>query len=235
LLYAYFAKDFFENFNVIYIFLILTIIFKNRDMTNKIMLIFAAMLLLAAPVSAQDLLDKLADYSCNCLSQKNLDNASTEEIQMQMGFCIMEAVGKYPDEFQKAYGSLDPSDQAAMTKLGEDIGMKMAFKCPNTLMKLAVMETQTTTTSTVTTVSTLKGTLKAVEGDDFSQLVIRDEAGRTHKLLWLEYFNGSERLISSPEKAIGRQVTVQYETIECYSPKVNDYINCKAVKEVTYQ
>jgi len=202
-------------------------------MKFKLLLAIAALAFALTPVTAQDLLDKLADTSCDCISKKDTDSMSSEDLQMQMGFCIMEAVGKYPEEFQKAYGNLDPSNQAAMTKLGEDIGMRMAAKCPSVLMKIATVETQTTVKTT--TQSSITGTLKAVEGDEISLLIVEEASGRRHKLLWLGYFKGADRLTETPEKAVGRKVTVTYQEIECYSAKAKDYINCKEVKGVEYQ
>jgi hypothetical protein len=202
-------------------------------MNIRYFIVLAALALFNTTLSAQDLLDKLAEASCDCISKKDTDSMSSDDLQMQMGFCIMEAVSKYPAEFEKEYGDLNPGDQQAMTKLGEDIGMRMAAKCPAILMKIATVETQANVQTS--TQSTISGTLKAVEGDDFSQLIIEDPTGRRHKILWMGYFKGSERLIESPEKALGRKVTVTYEEVECYSPKVKDYINCKEAREVKYQ
>jgi S1-C subfamily serine protease len=44
---------------------------------------------------------------------------------------VGSAVGDNQAAFEKEYGQLDPSNQSAMTRLGEQIGMKMAFKCPD--------------------------------------------------------------------------------------------------------
>ena len=95
-------------------------------------------MVLAQPLIAQEaLLDKLADAACACITKKDTDSMSNEDLQMQLGFCIMEAVGANQAAFEKEYGALDPSDQSAMSKLGEQIGMKMAFKCPNVIMRMA--------------------------------------------------------------------------------------------------
>jgi hypothetical protein len=206
-------------------------------MTYKFILALFALFITTTSMTAQEeLLDKLAQSACDCISAKDTDNLSQDEIQMQMGFCIMEAVGKYPEEFSKAYGDLDFTDQAAMTKLGEDIGYKMAFKCPTVLMNMALMETQTTTTTTTTeSQNSISGTLQSIEGDDFSLLVVKDASGRAHKLLWLSYFEGSEALSTNPGNFLGKQVSVDYTTYECYSPKIKDYINCKEITRLSFK
>lgn len=201
----------------------------------KMKAIFSIILLAtfaSLPLAAQDLMDKLADASCECISRQDVDNMSQEQLQIQLGFCIMEAVGKYPEEFQKAYGDLNPSDQAAMNKLGEQIGMKMAFKCPTVLMKVADVQTQVQ--SAPAALQVLTGTIKGIEGDEFATVTLADEQGRMHKLLWLRYFKGSERFISEPAKVIGAKVQVKVESVEYYSPKAKDYYGRKEIREVEF-
>ncbi len=183
-------------------------------------------------LSAQDLMDKLADASCECISRQDVDNMTQEQLQMQLGFCIMEAVGKYPEEFQKEYGNLNPSDQAAMNKLGEQIGMKMAFKCPTVLMKVADVQTQVQTAPAALQV--LTGTVKSIEGEEFATVTLTDEQGRSHKLLWLRYFKGSERFINEPSKVVGSKVQVKVESVEYYSPKAKEYFGRKEIREVEF-
>ena len=205
-------------------------------MTYKFILALFALLITTTAITAQeDLIDKLAQASCDCISAKDTDNMSPDDLQMQMGFCIMEAVGKYPDEFNKAYGELDFTDQAAMTKLGEDIGYRMAFKCPTVLMKMAAVDTETTVTTTTGNGSSISGTLQSIEGDDFNLLIVKEASGRTHKLLWLSYFEGSEALSNNPGNFLGKEVSVSYTTYECYSPKIKDYINCKEITSLSFK
>lgn len=188
--------------------------------------------LASLPLAAQDLMDKLADASCECISKQDTDNMAQEQLQMQLGFCIMEAVGKYPEEFQKEYGNLNPADQAAMNKLGEQIGMKMAFKCPTVLMKVADVQTQMQAAPAALQVFT--GTVKAIDGEEFATVTLIDEQGRSHKLLWLRYFKGSERFINEPSKVVGSKVQVKVESVEYYSPKAKEYFGRKEIREVEF-
>ncbi|MCO6493475.1 MAG: hypothetical protein J5I98_33955 [Phaeodactylibacter sp.] len=194
-------------------------------------ILFAA--LSGLPLSAQDLLDKLADESCDCISKQDVDNMSKEQMQMQLSLCMMEAVGKYPEAFQKEFGNLNPSDQAAMNKFAEQIGMKMAFKCPAVLMKVADVQTQAQA-APAATLQVLTGTIKAIDGEEFATVTLTDEQGRAHKLLWLRYFKGSERFVSEPSKVIGSKVQVKVESVEYYSPKAKDYYGRKEIREVAF-
>lgn len=201
-------------------------------MKNLLTLLLLAGLCL--PLAAQDLMDKLADEACTCISKKDVEKMDSEQLQIQLGFCIMESVGNHADEFQKQFGDLNPSDSEAMTKLGEQIGMKMAFKCPTVLMKMATVQTEVTTIPAPAMMEELTGTVKAIDGDEIAQVTVVDEAGRTHKLLWLRYFKGSDRFISEPGKVVGSKVKVTFETIEAYSPKAREYYDRKEIREVEF-
>lgn len=204
-------------------------------MKMKYFLALAWVAVLGFPLAAQGLMDKLADEACTCISKKDVNSMNTEQLQMQLGFCIMEAVGNNAEAFQKQYGGVDPSDQEAMTKLGEQIGMKMAFKCPDVLMKMATVETTTATVPMPpAALEELTGTVRSIDGDEVAQVTVVDEAGRTHKLLWIRYFEGSDRFINEPGKVVGSKVKVQFETIEAYSPKAKEYFGRKEIRGVEF-
>lgn len=200
--------------------------------------LLGALFLLAQPMLAQDaLLDKLADTACGCISKKDTDAMSVDDLQMQLGFCIMEAVGANQAAFEKEYGQLDPSDQSAMTKLGEQIGMKMAFKCPNVIMKLAGQQPPQgmNAAPAAKAKGTVSGSFEGVSGDDIATITIKEANGRTQKLLWMDYFKGSDALIQNPGSLKGKTVTVEYETIEVYSPQAKEYFDRKKVTGLSVQ
>ena len=201
--------------------------------------LFGAFMLLALTASAQEaLLDKLADASCACISKKDTDNMSVDDLQMQLGFCIMEAVGANQAAFEKEYGELNPSDQTAMTKLGEQIGMKMAFKCPNVIMKLAGQappQGASPAPSSATAKGSVSGTFQGVSGSEMATITIKEANGRTQKLLWLGYFSGSDQVIESPDALKGKSVTVEFETIEVYSPQAKEYFDRKKITSMSIQ
>ncbi len=205
----------------------------KRIMTLALIGLFAA---ISSPLLAQDIMDKLAEASCECISKKDVDNMSMEDLQMQLGFCIMEAVGTNQEAFQAEYGDIDYTDQAAMTKLGEKIGMKMAFKCPEYIMKMAGGQApQGAAPAPMNAKMSMEGTLTGIEGEEVATLVIKEASGRTHKLLWMDYFEGSDQLISNPKALVGKKVSVEYETAEMYSPQMKDYVERKKVTGIKVQ
>ncbi|MEQ8707241.1 MAG: hypothetical protein RIC19_25135 [Phaeodactylibacter sp.] len=205
--------------------------------------LFGAFMLLAPAVNAQKallddiLLDVLADDACYCISKKDIDNMSVDDLQMQLSICLMEAVGDNQAAFEKQYGELNPSDQSAMTKLGEQIGMKMAFKCPNVIMKLAGQQPPQSMNAAPTAKSAgaVSGTFEGVSGDDIATITIKEANGRSQKLLWMGYFKGSDQLIENPGSLKGKKVMVEYETIEVYSPQAKEYFDRKKVTGLSTQ
>ncbi|KGE84925.1 MAG: hypothetical protein ACE362_23825 [Phaeodactylibacter xiamenensis] len=205
--------------------------------------LLGAFMLLSSTVNAQKallddiLLDVLADDACHCISKKDIDNMSVDDLQMQLSICLMEAVGANQAAFENQYGELNPSDQAAMTKLGEQIGMKMAFKCPNVIMKLAGQQPPQgmNAAPAAQATGTVSGSFEGISGDDIATITIKEANGRTQKLLWMSYFKGSDALIQNPGSLKGKTVTVEYETIEVYSPQAKEYFDRKKVTGLSVQ
>ncbi|HKK78695.1 MAG TPA: hypothetical protein VJ933_03660, partial [Phaeodactylibacter sp.] len=134
------------------------------------------------------------------------------------------------------YGTLNPSDQETMQQLGQDIGMRMVTKCPQYMMKLANQQAapQSTAPAPIKKASRLKGTIKAISGDEVAVVTVVEENGRSHKMLWLDFFPGSARL-QNPSEAVGKEVTVEYQEMEVYSPKANEYFKRKKIAGISFK
>src|SRR5215831_12904806 len=82
--------------------------------------------------------DILLDTLCKCITAKKdeLKNASPGDIQKEVMSCFMsdglELLMKYAQEKK-----VSMTDQEAMQKLGNEIGMELAKKCP-AMMQLAI-------------------------------------------------------------------------------------------------
>lgn len=205
----------------------------KRIMLFALIGLFAGLL---TPATAQDIKDKLAAEACDCIGEKDTDNMSTEDLQMQLSMCLMEAVGNNQAAFQEEYGTLNPSDQETMQKLGQDIGMRMVTKCPQYMMKLANQQAppQSAAPAPTKKASSLQGTIKAVGGDEVAIVTVVEDNGRSHKLLWLDFFPGSDRL-QNPSEAVGKKVTVEYQEMEVYSPKAKEYFKRKKIAGIRFE
>ncbi len=198
---------------------------------KNIVLTFLCLLLIAGNAAGQELNDILAQETCDCMSEKNVDGMSEEQIQMEFSLCIMTSMGNHQAELEKM--DLDLPDQAAITRLGEQIGLKMATKCPALLMKMGAMQTEQAQKQ-MKTVSEMEGAIKRIEGEEFSFIVLADDQGREHRFLWLRYFPGSEKLINDMDGALGKKVKIQYSSMECFSPKIKDYYDRREITAIQF-
>lgn len=82
--------------------------------------------------------DLLLDTLCKCITEKKeeIKNASTSDVQKLVMGCFMsdglELMMKYAEEKK-----IDFTDQEAMQKLGNGLGMELAKKCP-AMMQIAI-------------------------------------------------------------------------------------------------
>lgn len=174
---------------------------------------------------SDELLDAIAQETCECFADKDLTGLSSDQVNMELGLCMMESLGKRPDAVEEL--DLDYSDQTAMQKFGEKIGAKMIIKCPNLMMKIvSAQQGQASGTSEVRT--EVSGVFQGVEGDDFAFLVLEGEDGTSYRLLWLGEFEGADLL----DTAKGKAVKVTFEEISCYSPAMKKYLKRKEVKSL---
>lgn len=206
--------------------------FKKRFPMNLFKLIFTGLLtifLTTIQAQSDQMLDLIAQETCKCFESKNLDNISAEQLNMELGFCMMESLGKHQQSFQDEI-KLDYTDQAAMQAFGEKVGLKMAMKCPALMMKLATLQNDQSANGQEET--TLTGTLMGVEGDEFGFILLKGDDGSAYRLLWLRDFDGAEALAANPAALKGKKVKVTYADIRCYSPRMKKYLDRKEVRSL---
>ena len=141
----------------------------------------------------------------------------------------MEKMGSYQSELQEKL-NVDFSDQAALQAMGQKVGMKMAATCPETMMKIAQVQSAPAAPGAAEPVSRLEGTVVDVQGDEFTFLSVKDAGGRTQKFLWLRYFEGSDAFLSNPKALIGKKVLLSYAPLETFSLKLNEYLKRNEIK-----
>lgn len=201
-------------------------------MKRMYLIVLIALFGLSTQTQAQSLKEKLAQAGCDCISKKDTDKMTQEQLQMELGACLMISMGDFQAEFATEYKDLDMTNQAAMTKFGEEIGMIMATKCPTVFMRMSAQANAASADEPKG--GTMSGTIKEITGDDVATIVITDSNGRSHKLLWLGFFKGSDQL-QDASKAAGKKVKVMYEEMEVYSPKAKEYYPRKKVTGIEFQ
>ena len=193
--------------------------------------LFLPILFVSGLSAQEELIDLLAEKTCACAAQKDLSNLGQEELNMELSMCIMASMSEHADKINQL--NIDLTDQAGMNKFGEQIGLKMATKCPGTLMKIGSMQVENSK-APAGAGGEMTGTIKRLEGDEFTFVILADEQGREHRFLWLRYFPGSERLVNAPQEAIGKKVTLQFSELESYSSQAKDYFKRREIKSIQF-
>lgn len=176
----------------------------------------------------EDIYEEIAKKTCSCITQKDVSKMSEQELTMELGICMIGNLGEVEGASDL---NLDFTNNQAMEKFGEQIGIKMVKYCPDVFMQIGMAgnfevddkQEQTEEIQSVT------GTIQEIGGTDFNIITLKGDDGRTHKLLWIGYFEGSDQLLAMPKKGIGKKVTVNFFTRECFSPKIGEYYNCKEI------
>ena len=172
----------------------------------------------------EELLDLVANETCECINMDELDNLSNAELEMKLGLCMMESYSKRSEKF-KDFGIGNGSVESA-EELGELVGMKMAFICPKVFSSFIENEDLEELEKSHT------GIIKSISGNDFNYVYLEDENNKTHKFLWLRNFEGSSGLMINSK--IKSKVVVYYINIECFIPKMNDYYSLKEITKIEF-
>ena len=191
----------------------------------------------AKQATAQDVIDAIAEETCSC-TKANGVSSDTEEFQMQLGLCILQACGPYEKELKKQYNFniSDFGNSEKAEEFGMQVGLRMAYKCPELFVSSAdlmmdMIEEEELAESAEETFE-ISGVITSVESDQFMSILIRDAEGRTHKLLWLTYFINAD--LFANETQVGNQVSVSYYEWELYNPAIKDYMNYKVIASVNF-
>jgi hypothetical protein len=211
-----------------FIFLAITALFTN---------------VLSAQTDAQ--LEKMAKYTCECSesSQKLNPGMGKNQLQMQLGLCMMKAA-------KEANYKITMTDSEAMKGMGEKLGMRMAFVCPDVIMALSEefsgdkgkettpkeMPKATASTERMdgdVQISTLVGRVTNVAEGDFVTITVVDEKKREHKLIWFERFDGDGEFIQNPQKLKDTTWKFSYKIAERFVPKIKENSFSLIITEIT--
>ncbi len=183
----------------------------------------------SAQKEEDDIIDLLAQETCDCVGSKDLNSADPGTIEFELGMCILGALANNEAAY-KGKMEINMNDPESMHIIGEKIGARMAFKCPKVLMLMTKIVDKEELKPAVT--KELKGIVVGVEEKEFSYIVLREQDGSEHRLMWLRYFEGSDSLVGNLRTVIGKKVQVTYESIDCYSPQAKEYFPRKEIRSL---
>ena len=180
-------------------------------------------------LSAQDAVDIIAEKTCSCL--KNMDmNASSKQLTDALGTCMFREAGPYQKELKKKeHIDLDKLDDKVGEQFGQLIGSKMVLKCPDLMIKLAGAANEPKPDGSAPVSTTLTGIVTDISPGQFVVITVKDPNGPEQKFLWLGYFKGAELLKNGLPDIKGKTVAVSYTENDYYNPAIKDYMKYKII------
>jgi hypothetical protein len=192
-----------------------------------------------AQITKDSLLKVMTTEACEELNKKDLTKIDGKNLESEMGMLLAPAMMSHLEDIERIYGG-GMTDQDAMKKMGMDLGMRLATKCPKFMElsmqamsngnKSALPKVKINESPTNNNESSLSGTLLAVNAGDITTLSISESKGKTTKLYWLEYFDNADDLKTNSKKYLNKKVTISYTEKSVY-----DFVrkNYKTIKVIT--
>jgi hypothetical protein len=186
----------------------------------------AAFLAIANISSAQDVMKTIGNETCGCIS--DLKKTGVEATDMQLGLCIIKAYNAHKAELPKEK-QVAISDSEGFEVVATEIGLAMADACPDLVMSFADGDDLAATAKPVHSVS---GTVTEIKSEQFTTISVKDANGRQHAMLLLNYF-ASATLFTEGKIRKGDKVTVTYDEVELYDPKMKEFRYYKVIAGLT--
>lgn len=191
-------------------------------MKHLTLISIAILFSLTQNVFGQTYMDEIVQQSCECLDKVS-DDLTKEQIQMEMGLCMLTAASPHAKKLKKDYGINMDNIVNEGEKLGEIIGLKMAAVCPQSLMKMAALASDEEETSEIELSNYISGTVTEVETGQFVTLAIKGEEGKTSRFLWLEFVESNVELPSKYTDLKDKTVEVEFIKREFFDPRIGEY------------
>lgn len=175
---------------------------------------------------------KLTEELCNCINKLDISKITTAE-QANKAFmeCFMGQMDKAPD--LAAERGVQMTDNDAMRKIGNDVGINLLKQKCEGFMKLAVVMAKAKGGDEEVN-STTTGVFKRIDVKGFNYVVLTDAAGSEKSFLWLRQFAGSEKLTVPAVQLMKKQLKISWAEIEVYLPQAKGYYKVKEITAIEF-
>lgn len=192
--------------------------------------VFIAISTNAQKISKDSLIKLMANEVCAELSKQKDSKLKTKDLATEVGLAMLPIFSNHMSEIQEAYGFTVLNEENG-SKVGEDIGGRLAGSCPAFLELLSKNPEATANliSGNKNSTGSIDGTFIKVTKGDLSYIEVKTASGKIEKLYWLEYFEGSSDLISNPTKFNNKKVTASYTEKEIYKSAINEYVKIKVI------
>ncbi len=202
---------------------------------KKLLTALLAVFALSEGVS-QEYVEDITNDICECIENVP-DSLNEQEYSMRFGICILEKAMPYKKKLKKDFKiNLDKDITSESRKLGELFGIKMASACPSVLMEATKLmgldnyDEEIVETSEV--VKTIEGLVTKIDNSPFVTLSVKDESGKTTKLVWLTFIQSEMELTDEYNSLFGKSIEVSYIEQEFFDPKIEEYRNFKVISKI---
>lgn len=169
----------------------------------------------------QDYVDIIAEKSCACINEKLENVEDAEEATMKIGFCMLEFASPYQKKLKKDYGIDFAKIDKDGEKLGQIIGLRMASKCPMSLVAVSNLSKKNPLHEGSEIQYT--GTIINIEVNLFVLFTVEDENGKKYKFLWLEPIIDGSNIGEDYKNLTSKKVKISYISREFFDPKIDEY------------
>ena len=170
--------------------------------------------------SQDDYMTEIATKSCECLNNVSLEGKSSEQFNMELGLCMIQASQPYEKEILRDYNIDFAKIDEQGEELGRIIGMKMATICPGDLMKIASkLEGDNVDSSDNSSSLKITGKITGIQEKDFVTFIIRDNKGNMKRLLWMApitLYGKYDNLSRDYKLFLSERATITYDTQEFF-------------------
>jgi hypothetical protein len=173
---------------------------------------------------------KITQNLCDCINKLDMTTITTGE-QANKAFmdCFMAQMELAPD--LAAERGVELSNNDAMRKIGNDIGINlMKQKCEG-FMKLAVVMAKKDNGAVSNTTT---GTFKRIDVKGFNYIVVADNPGSEKSFLWLRQFPESEKLAVPALQLANKRLKITWQEMEVYLPQAKGYYKVKEITAVEF-
>lgn len=194
-----------------------------RIYNMKKIIVLIAVLFCSAESYSQDVLDVIAKETCSCLEAKKAKNPdlSASDFKTEVGVCMIKSYSDHLSEL-KPSEKVDFSDEEGMSKLGENVAIKMLQFCPNVILELGRAANKEEAQEVKKEDSSLSGEVTDVKFEQFVTLQLKDQTGRNYNFILLDPFDTAS-LITNDEIKKKDKLTVSYTEIELFDAKAKEF------------
>lgn len=202
---------------------------------------------LVLPISlfGQTYMEKVSKETCACINKKNIDlkSPNLDNLQVELGLCIMQSYSKFSNEFPKNK-KLDFSDSKQMEAFGIEVGMQMIKDCPDIILTLGKNYRKKHTEDTdeeLVVDSTyveepdddinITGVYQGTKVDGFLYITVKEASGKLNQLALINNFENAFLILDQVVKQ-NDKVEVSYFDAELYDVKLNRFVTVKVISDL---